>query len=155
MQYKADSPEDYISQIPEERQEVMRKLRKVIQDNLPKGFEEGMNYNMIGYVVPHSIYPGGYHCDPKLPVPFMNIASQKNFVALYNMGIYAKKEVFDWFTSEYSKQEKHKLDMGKSCIRFKKVDQIPFELIARLLKKMSSKEWITLYESKIKKGERR
>jgi uncharacterized protein YdhG (YjbR/CyaY superfamily) len=151
MQYKAISPEDYISQIPKERQEAMKKLRKVIKDNLPKGFEEGMNYNMIGYYVPHSIYPNGYHCDTKLPLPFMNIASQKNFMALYHMGMYAKKEILDWFTSEYPKHCKYKLDMGKSCVRFKKIEDIPYELIGQLTAKMSVDEWIQVYENAFKK----
>jgi uncharacterized protein YdhG (YjbR/CyaY superfamily) len=151
MQYKAISPEDYISQIPKERQEAMKKLRKVIKDNLPKGFEEGMNYNMIGYYVPHSIYPNGYHCDTKLPLPFMNIASQKNFMALYHMGMYAKKEILDWFTSEYPKHCKYKLDMGKSCVRFKKIEDIPYDLIGQLTAKMSVDEWIQVYENAFKK----
>lgn len=151
MQYKADSPDDYISQIPEERKEVMKKLRKVIQDHIPKGFEEGMNYNMIGYYVPHSVYPDGYHCDTKLPLPFMNIASQKNFIAVYHMGMYAKKELLDWFTTEYPKHCKYKLDMGKSCVRFKKIEDIPYELIGQLTAKMSAKEWIQVYENAFKK----
>jgi uncharacterized protein YdhG (YjbR/CyaY superfamily) len=151
MQYKAISPEDYISQIPKERQDAMKKLRKVIKDNLPKGFEEGMNYNMIGYYVPHSIYPNGYHCDTKLPLPFMNIASQKNFMALYHMGMYAKKEILDWFTSEYPKHCKYKLDMGKSCVRFKKIEDIPYDLIGQLTAKMSVDEWIQVYENAFKK----
>ncbi|MDB9961209.1 DUF1801 domain-containing protein [Oceanihabitans sp.] len=151
MQYKADSPDDYISQLPEERKAPMVKLRSIINKNLSSGFQEGMNYNMIGYYVPHSVYPDGYHCDTKLPLPFMNIASQKNFIAVYHMGIYAKKELLDWFTSEYPKHCKYKLDMGKSCIRFKKMEDIPFELIGELTKKMSSKEWINVYESAFKK----
>lgn len=151
MQYKAISPEDYISQIPKERQEAMKKLRKVIKDNLPKGFEEGMNYNMIGYYVPHSIYPNGYHCDTKLPLPFTNIASQKNFMALYHMGMYVKKEILDWFTSEYPKHCKYKLDMGKSCVRFKKIEDIPYDLIGQLTAKMSVDEWIQVYENAFKK----
>ena len=151
MQYNATSPEDYISQVPDERQETLKKLRKVINDNLPKGFEEGMQYKMIGYYVPHSIYPNGYHCDPKTPLPFMSFASQKNSVNLYHMGIYAKKELLDWFVSEYPKHCKRKLEMGKSCIRFKKMDEIPFELIGELTKKMSSEEWIDVYESALKK----
>jgi uncharacterized protein YdhG (YjbR/CyaY superfamily) len=151
MHYKAISPEDYISQIPKERQEAMKKLRKVIKDNLPKGFEEGMNYNMIGYYVPHTIYPNGYHCDTKLPLPFMNIASQKNFMALYHMGMYAKKEILDWFTSEYPKHCKYKLDMGKSCVRFKKIEDIPYDLIGQLTAKMSVDEWIQVYENAFKK----
>ena len=151
MQYDATSPEDYISQVPEERQGTLKKLRKVIKDNLPKGFEEGIQYKMIGYYVPHSVYPDGYHCDPKTPLPFMSFASQKNSVNLYHMGIYAKKELLDWFVGEYPKHCKRKLDMGKSCIRFKKMDEIPFELIGELTKKMSSKEWIDIYESALKK----
>ena len=151
MQYKATSPEDYISQIPKEREEAMKKLRKVIQDNLPKGFEEGMNYNMIGYYVPHSLYPDGYHCDTTLPLPFMNIASQKNFVAVYHMGMYAKKELLDWFTAEYPKHCKYKLDMGKSCVRFKKIEDIPYELIGQLTAKMSADKWIQVYENAFKK----
>lgn len=151
MQYDATSPEDYISQVPEERQNTLKKLRKVIKDNLPKGFEEGMQYKMIGYYVPHSVYPDGYHCDPKTPLPFMSFASQKNSINLYHMGIYAKKELLDWFVGEYPKHCKRKLDMGKSCIRFKKIDEIPFELIGELTKKMSSEEWIDIYESALKK----
>ncbi|MDY2586040.1 DUF1801 domain-containing protein [Winogradskyella aquimaris] len=151
MQYDATSPEDYINQVPVERQETLKKLRQVINDNLPKGFEEGIQYKMIGYYVPHSVYPNGYHCDPKTPLPFMSFASQKNSINLYHMGMYAKKELLDWFVNEYPKHCKRKLDMGKSCIRFKNMDEIPFELIGELTQKMSSKEWIDIYESAIKK----
>ena len=151
MQYEAASPDDYINQLPDERKEPLTKLRKVINDNIPKGFEEGMNYNLIGYYVPHSVYPDGYHCDPKLPLPFMNLASQKNFVAVYHMGVYAKKELLDWFTSEYPKYSNRKLDMGKSCIRLKKMDDIPYELIGELASKMTAEEWIDVYESNVKK----
>lgn len=151
MQSSAKTPEEYILEIPEDRKEVMQKLRKSINDNLPKGFEEIMCYGMLGYVVPHSIYPNGYHCDPKIPLPFMSIASQKNFVALYHMGIYMDKNLLDWFVAEYPKHCKAKLDMGKSCIRFKKMNDIPFELIAELTKKMSVEDWISKYESVLKK----
>jgi hypothetical protein len=151
MTIKSDTPEQYIEQLPAERQEAMEKLRKVILDNIPEGFEETINYGMIGYVVPHSVYPAGYHCDPKLPLPFMSIASQKNFIALYHMGIYADQNLLDWFVGEYSKIIKTKIDMGKSCIRFKKPEQIPYELIGELTKKMTSKEWIELYETKLKR----
>lgn len=151
MQYEAKSPEDYISQVPEERQDTLKKLRKVINDNLPKGFKEGIIYKMIGYYVPHSVYPDGYHCDPKTPLPFMSFASQKNSVNLYHSGIYAKKELYNWFVNEYPKHCKRKLDMGKSCIRFKKLDDIPFELIGELTRKMTCNEWIKIYESAIKK----
>ena len=151
MQYSADSPEDYINLVPEERQEVLKKLRKTIKDNLPEGFEEGMIYNMIGYYVPHSVYPDGYHCDPKSPLPFMSFASQKNSINLYHSGIYAQKELHDWFVSEYPKHCKRKLDMGKSCIRFKYLDDIPFALIGELTQKISCETWIGIYERAIKK----
>jgi len=151
MQYKADSPDDYISQLPADRQGPIIKLRQLINKNLSEGFEEGMNYNMIGFYVPHSVYPDGYHCNTKLPLPFMNLASQKNFIGVYHMGMYAKKEILDWFTNEYPKYCKYKLDMGKSCIRFKKMDDIPYQLIGELAAKMTAKEWIELYEINIKK----
>ncbi|WP_422082249.1 DUF1801 domain-containing protein [Ulvibacterium sp.] len=150
MQYKADSPEDYIAQLPIERQAAISKLRKIILQNLPKGFEEQMNYGMLGYVVPHSIYPGGYHCDPKMPLPFMNLASQKHYIAVYHMGIYSKKELLDWFKEEYSKTMHTKLDMGKSCIRFKKMDAIPYDLIGELCQKITVDQWIEFYENAIK-----
>lgn len=151
MQYKADTPEDYINQVPEERQNTLKKLRKTIKDKLPKGFEEGIQYGMIGYFVPHSKYPNGYHCKPSEPLPFMSFASQKNSVNLYHMGLYAKKELHDWFVSEYPKHCKRKLDMGKSCIRFKNMDDIPFELIGELTSKMTADEWIDIYETNLKK----
>lgn len=150
MQYKANTPEDYISQLPDDRKAPINKLRKIIKENLPKGFEETMGYGMIGYVVPHSKYPEGYHCDPKLPLPFMNLASQKNFIAVYNMGIYVKKDIYEWFVTEYQKRCKRKLDMGKSCIRFKYIDDIPYELIGELASKITVDEWINYYESQIK-----
>jgi uncharacterized protein YdhG (YjbR/CyaY superfamily) len=150
MQYKAETPEDYISQLPDERKGPMTKLRNTILSNIPKGFEETISYGMIGYVVPHSIYPDGYHCTPKLPLPFLNIASQKNFIAVYNMGIYAKKEVYDWFIAEFPKHCKRKLDMGKSCIRFKYLDDIPYELIGELASKITVEQWINYYESALK-----
>lgn len=147
MLLKANSFEEYLEQVPEERRESFEKLRNVILKNLPKGFQESMSYGMIGYCVPHSLYPKGYHCDPKQPLPFLAIASQKNFVAVYHMGIYADPELLEWFTDEYSKVGKTKLDMGKSCIRFKKPDLIPFDLIGQLTSKMTPVDWIDLYES--------
>ena len=142
MKTEAETPDQYLDQLPPERFEAMKKLRKSILDNLPDGFEETMSYGMIGYVVPHSKYPPGYHVKPELPLPFINIASQKNFVALYHMGIYADKQLLDWFTSEYPRHCSTKLDMGKSCIRFKKMDQIPYSLIEELVKKVSMEDWI-------------
>ncbi len=151
MTSEATTPEDYIAELPEDRVPAMIRLRKTIKENLPEGFEEAINYGMIGYVVPHSIYPDGYHCSPELPLPFMNIASQKNFIALYHMGIYAKEELLNWFASEYPNHVKTKLDMGKSCIRFKKIDQIPYDLIAELTRKMTVQEWIEVYEKAVKR----
>ncbi|WP_297760659.1 DUF1801 domain-containing protein [uncultured Muriicola sp.] len=151
MTSDAATPEEYIRNLPEDRKSAISSLRKTILANLPKGFEEVMSYGMIGYVVPHSIYPDGYHCSPELPLPFMNIASQKNFVALYHSGIYADKSLHDWFVSEYPKHVKTKLDMGKSCVRFKKVELIPYDLLGDLCTKMTVDQWIELYERNIKK----
>lgn len=151
MQSDAKTVDAYFKSLPEDRKQAMNHLRKVILDNIPSGFSEQMSYGMVGYVVPHSIYPPGYHCDPKLPLPFVNIASQKNFIVLYHMGIYADTSLLDWFTSEYQKYSTSKLDMGKSCIRFKKPEQIPFQLIGELIKKLSVKDWIELYESEFRR----
>ena len=150
MQSTAVTPKEYLSELPKDRKEVFLKLRQQILDNLPKGIEEAMSYGMLGYVIPHSVYPDGYHCDPKLPLPFMNLASQKNFIGVYSMVIYAKKEIYDWFTSEYAKRCKYKLDMGKSCIRLKKMEDIPFGLIGELTAKISAEEWIDIYETAVK-----
>lgn len=151
MQYKVETVADYILQIPEERKEAIEKLRAVINQNLPQGFEECVNYGMVGYVVPHSLYPSGYHCNPKDPLPFMGYASQKNFISFYHMGIYAHEELMHWFVSEFPKHSKKKLDMGKSCIRFKKPEDIPFDLIAELVQKIPPADWIMIYEEKLKR----
>lgn len=151
MQIKANTPEEYIEKLPEDRQEVIQGLRDVIKDNLPDGFSEGIYYGMIGYVVPHSIYPEGYHCDPKQPLPFLSIASQKNHVALYHSGIYGDSKLMQWFVEEYPKHCKRKLDMGKSCVRFKKMDDIPFQLIGELCQKITPQNWIEIYEANVKK----
>jgi len=152
MQVEAATPDEYILKIPTERQAVMQQLRKVVKANLSAEVEECINYGMIGYVIPHSVYPTGYHVNPKLPLPFMHIASQKNFIALYHSGVYMNEELMQWFVAEYPKYCKTKLDMGKSCIRFKKIDQIPFELIGELTQRMTGKEFITIYESNLKKS---
>lgn len=151
MQSKATTISDYLLEVPDIRQQMFTKLRETILKNLPNGFEETLSYGMIGYVVPHSIYPKGYHCNPKLPLPFMNLASQKNFIALYHMGLYSDEKLFNWFVEEHPKHCKHKLDMGKSCIRFKKIEEIPFELIATLVSKLTVSEYITKFESLLKK----
>lgn len=150
MQSTAKTVNDYLEELPEERKVAFSNLRNSILKNLPKGFEEQISYGMLGYVVPHSTYPNGYHCNPKLPLPFINIASQKNFIALYHMGIYANSELLEWFTTEYPKYSSQKLDMGKGCIRFKKMDQIPFDLIAELTGKISVEDWIECYETQLK-----
>jgi uncharacterized protein YdhG (YjbR/CyaY superfamily) len=151
MQTPGSNPDEVINNAPEDRKEALNRLRKTIQDNLPAGFQECLYYGMISYVVPHSLYPAGYHCDPKLPLPFISFASQKNFIAFYHMGMYANPELLDWFVTEFPKVSNAKLDMGKSCIRFKKPDQIPFDLIGRLVTKMTPEDWIRLYESVFRK----
>ena len=148
MQSKAQSVEEYVGQVSDNQHEAFVILRKTILENLPTGFSEEMSYGMIGYVVPHSTYPKGYQCDPKLPLPFLNIAAQKNFISLYHMGIYANTELLNWFTDEYPKHSKLKLNMGKGCIRFKNGSDLPYRLIAELVSKMGVADWISLYESK-------
>lgn len=151
MTSAAKTPQEYFENLPDERKAPMAELRNVIKKNLPKGFTETISYGMVGYVVPHSKYPKGYHCNPKLPLPFLSIASQKNFVAIYHMGIYAEPKLLKWFTDEFKKHSKLKLDMGKSCIRFKKPEEIPFQLIGELASKMTPDDWIKRYESAFKK----
>jgi uncharacterized protein YdhG (YjbR/CyaY superfamily) len=151
MKVDAHDIETYLQAIDPAKKEAYEKLRAVVLENIPEGFEETFIYGSIGYVVPKSTYPNGYHCDPKVQLPFVNIACQKNFIALYHMGIYANNDLLEWFTTEYPKHCKYKLDMGKSCIRFKKMDDIPYELIAELMGKMSMEQWIQIYESNLKK----
>ena len=151
MQIPADSIQDYLSKVPEERKEAFTKLFETISKNLPKGFQTNLSYGMIGWSVPLETFPAGYHCSPGTPLPFINLASQKNFIALYHMGIYANPELMQWFVEEFPKYSNQKLDMGKSCIRFKKMEAIPFELIAKLCEKMTPENWIALYEKLYKK----
>jgi hypothetical protein len=146
MQSKAATVDEYLASVPEDRIVPMDKLRKAIKKNLPKGFKEGMGYGMICYSVPLSTYPAGYHCDPKLPLGFISLASQKNFIAVYHMGIYSDPKLLKWFTDEYPKHCKKKLDMGKSCIRFKYMDDIPYALIGELATKITPQDWIACYE---------
>jgi len=150
MQATAATVDSYLGHLPEDRQQAMKALRKVIKSNIPKGFKEEINYGMIGYVVPHSKYPAGYHCKPTDPLPFLNIASQKNFVAVYHMGIYSDPKLLQWFMDKYAKLGIGKPDMGKGCIRFKKLDKIPFELIGELSAKITPDGWIAVYEKNLK-----
>lgn len=151
MRSSATTPMEYLEQLPPDRIEPIIKLRKTILDNLPDGFEETMGYGMISYVVPHSIYPSGYHCDPKQPLPFMSLASQKNHMAFYHMGLYIHPELMDWFTSSYQDIIQKKPDMGKSCLRLKKEKDIPFDLIGELVTKISPDKWIAMYETAFRK----
>ena len=151
MQSNANSVDEYMDQLADTQREGLVLLRKTILENLPMGFVEQMSYGMIGYVVPHSIYPNGYRCNPKLPLPFLNIAAQKNFIALYHMGIYANPDLLNWFTSEFPKHSKLKLNMGKGCIRFKYGGQIPYDLIGELVRRIEVSKWINLYESNFTK----
>ncbi len=151
MQSTAATVDAYIDALPEDRKAAISALRKVIKKNLPRGFVECMGYGMIGYVVPHSLYPAGYHCNPNLPLPFMNIASQKNHIAVYHMGIYTKPALMDWFVNEYPKHTKARLDMGKSCIRFKKPEDIPVKLFGELATKITVEDWITIMNKYAKK----
>ena len=147
----AKTIEEIFNLISEDRKEAFTKLHQTIVNNLPKGFKVDISYGGLGYVVPHTIYPAGYHCKPSEPLPFAAIASQKNSINFYHMGIYAQPNLLDWFVHEYPKYCKTKLDMGKSCIRFKKINEIPYDLIAELMQKMNVNEWIELYEQKFKK----
>ena len=151
MQSKATIVDQYLKELPEERKAAIQNLRKEIKKNLPKGFKEGMGYGMMGWSVPHSIYPAGYHCNPKDPLPFMGLASQKHFIAVYHMGIYADPKLLKWFQDAHAKASPKKLDMGKSCIRYKKPEEIPFKLIGELAGKITAKEWIELYEKNFKR----
>lgn len=143
--------EEILENIPEDRKDVFHKLHQTIVAHLPSGFEAGISYGGLGYVIPHSLYPAGYHCKPSEPLPFAGLASQKNSINFYHMGIYADPALHDWFVAEYPKHSAQKLDMGKSCIRFKKLDQIPFTLIGELMQKMTAQQWIDLYEGMLKK----
>lgn len=149
--FSVNTVEEYLSAIPAEQKAYIDKVRKAILSRLDKGYEECINYGMLGYVVPKTIYPEGYHCDPKLPLPFAGLAAQKNSINLYHMGIYVDSNLLKWFQEEYAKQCKYKLDMGKSCIRFKKYDDIPFKLIEALFEKMTVNDWIHLYEKELKR----
>lgn len=151
MQSKAATPAQYLKEVDPKWKAAVTGLRKAIRDNLPKGFAEVMSYGMLGYVVPHSLYPAGYHVDPSQPLPFMALAAQKNNVSLYHMGIYADEKILRWFSEEYARAGVGRLDLGKSCIRFKNPAKIPYALIGRLASKITVKDWIRLYESVLKR----
>jgi len=149
MQSQAKTVDQYVAELPPERQAVIEQLRQTFKRQLPKGFEEVMSYGMIGWVVPHKLYPAGYHCDPKLPLPFLAVASQKNFISVYHMGLYADPAMLDWFKQAHAKASPKKLDMGKSCVRYKKPEDVPVALLGELATKMSPQQWIQLYEAQL------
>ena len=151
MKAEGTTVKEILTNLPADRIEPFNKLHNVIVQNLPKGFEAAMSYGGLGYVIPHSLYPAGYHCKPSEALPFAGLVSQKNSINFYHMGIYSDPKLLEWFVSEYPKHTKQKLDMGKSCIRFKKMDDIPYKLIGDLMKKMSAKQWITIYENNLRK----
>lgn len=151
MKAEGKTVEEILINLPQDRVEPFNKLHDVIVKNLPKGFEAAISYGGLGYVIPHSLYPAGYHCKPSEPLPFAGLASQKNSLNFYHMGIYSDPKLLNWFVNEFPKHTKQKLDMGKSCIRFKKFDDIPYQLIGELMKKMSANDWINIYEKNLKK----
>ena len=150
MQSRATTVEQYLAELPPDRQPAMTKLRELFNRKLPKGFEERMSYGMIGWVVPHTLYPAGYHCDPKLPLPFLALASQKQHISVYHLGLYAESELLEWFSAEHAKASSRKLDIGKCCIRYRKPDDIPYELLGQLAARMTPKQWIERYEHNVK-----
>ena len=149
MKYEVKSIEEYLDQLTDDRKEVVNKLRTIVCENLPVDFQETISYNMIGFVVPKNIYSKGYHVDPSIPLPFLNIASQKNHIAIYHMGLYLFPDILDWFKNEYAKRVKTKLDMGKGCIRFKNLNNIPYDLIKELCQKISVDDYVKKYEQAI------
>lgn len=151
MQSDAKTPDEYVASLPPDRKEAISRLREAILRNLPEGFEETIGYGMLGYVVPHSVYPQGYHCDPKVPLPYMNLGSQKNFIALHAMCVYGNSKLHEWFAAEYPKHCKTKLDMGKACIRFKKMDDIPYDLVGELASKLTVQQWIEICEQVVRR----
>ena len=151
MTSTSTTPEEYIAQLPADRKEPVSALRQVINKNLPAGFKETIGYGMLTWVIPFELYPAGYHCDPKQQLPFASLASQKNYISFYHMGVYADKAMLEWFTAEYLKATGKPPSMGKSCIRFKKTDKIPLALIGQLCKKISVKDWISTYEKNYKR----
>jgi hypothetical protein len=153
MRSKATTVEEYLAELPEERRDALQVVRETILKNLPKGYEEGMQYGMIGYYVPHSVYPPGYHCDPKQPVPFAGMASQKNHMSIYLMCIYGNSDQEAWFRDAWAKTGK-RLDMGKSCVRFKKLDDLPLKVIGQAIKRVPARKFIEYYESTIKGASR-
>ncbi len=142
---------DILNNIISDRKIPFNTLHNVIVEHLPNGFETAICYGMISYIVPHSLYPAGYHCKPQEPLQFAAIASQKNAITLYHLGLYGNTELMDWWRREYPKYSKQKLDMGKGCVRFKNFDDLPFQLVGELMSKITVPQWIAYYEANLKK----
>ncbi|HEV7701002.1 MAG TPA: DUF1801 domain-containing protein [Pyrinomonadaceae bacterium] len=155
MQSTAKTPDEYVASLPDDRRTAMWAIRDAVNDNLPKGFEERMGYGMINWVVPHELYPPGYHCDPKLPLGYMGLASQKNYISLYSMCLYGDRKQLEWFQNEWPRHTSAKLDMGKSCIRLKKVDDLPLKLIGKLASQLTPQQWIAVYEDALGNNSRK
>lgn len=150
MRSQATTPDEYINGLPDDRKAPVTDLRNAINKTIPKGFKEVIAYGMISWVVPHSLFPAGYHCDPTKPLMMMSLASQKNYISLHHMGMYSGP-LLDWFEKEWQKATPKKLDMGKCCIRFKKPDDVPIALIAELAGKLTPQKWIEIYEKMLKR----
>lgn len=146
MTSPAKTVEEYLASLPEDRRTAISAVRQVILENLPKGYEEGMQYGLIGYFVPHSLYPKGYHCDPKQPLNYAGLGSQKNHMALYLMCAYGDTEIDAWFRDAYAKSGK-KLDMGKACVRFKKLDDLPLDVVGKVIAMVPPEKYIARVES--------
>ena len=142
-----ESVDHYLESIDTDRKDSVSKLRDIIRENLPTGFKEVMAGTMPSYVVPLETYPAGYHVGKNTPLPFVSFASQRGHIGLYHFGMYVDDSLLKWFEKEYARQVDHKLDMGKSCIRFKKPEKIPFDLIAELMRQRSVEDWISCYEN--------
>jgi len=151
MTYHAKTVDEYIDMVPKERKEVLNRLRDIFSSELPQGFQESIQYHMMAYTIPHDIYPKGYHVNSSEPLPFISIASQKNHIAIYHLGLYMNQDLLDWFVNEYLHRTNHKLDMGKSCIRFKNLEKIPYDLLKELAGKMTVEDYIKIYEESIKR----
>lgn len=154
MTSKAKTVTEYLAELPPDRRKAIETVRRVIKKNLGKGYAEGMSYGMIGYYVPHSVYPPGYHCNPEQPLPFACLASQKNHMAVYLMCVYGRKEHESWFRKAWAKTGK-KLDMGKSCVRFKKLEDLAVDVIGEAIKRVPVGEFIEYYETVIKDSGKR
>ncbi len=150
MKVNGKTVQEILDNVPEDRAVPFNKLHDIIVKNLPKGFAPGISYGGLGYVIPHTRYPDGYHCKPSEPLPFAGIASQKGSINFYHMGMYSDPALLEWFVTEYPKHSNQKLDMGKSCVRFKKFEEIPYALLGELMTKMSAEEWIAKYEEERK-----